>query len=220
MKLSHSYSSLKLYDNCPKRYFHQRVTKEVVDTGGEASKNGERIHKFLEMRLKQEEELPQEVSKYEALCQAVESQVGSGQLLIEQELTLNNRLRPTTWFADDAWIRSKLDVLILKSSTAVVMDWKTGKRKPDTFQLDLFAAQVLLHFENVNKVKSSFIWLVDNKTDGDTYTREDLPKLLLGVFTKIRRIEQSQSMDVWPAKPSGLCGYCPCKSFCEFARYK
>ncbi len=220
MKLSHSYSAIKLYDNCPKRYYHQRVTKEVVDTGGEASKNGERIHKFLEERLKQEAELPQEVSKYEELCQAVENQIGSGQLLVEQELTLNNRFRPTTWFAEDAWLRSKLDVLILHPKTAVVMDWKTGKRKPDTFQLDLFAAQVFLHFSNITKVKSSFVWLPDSKMDGETYKREDLPKLLEAVLTKIRRIEQSQAVGVWPAKPSGLCGYCPCKAFCEFARQR
>ena len=48
MKLSHSYSSIKMYENCPKRYEYQRVTKEVVDTGSEATKFGERVHADLE----------------------------------------------------------------------------------------------------------------------------------------------------------------------------
>ena len=44
MRLSHSYSSIKLFENCPLRYYRQRIKKEVVDEGGEASKHGERIH--------------------------------------------------------------------------------------------------------------------------------------------------------------------------------
>jgi len=47
MKLSHSYSAIKLYENCPLRYFRQRIVKDVVDEGGEASKYGERIHEYL-----------------------------------------------------------------------------------------------------------------------------------------------------------------------------
>ena len=51
MKLTHSYSSIKMYENCPKRYMHQRVNKEVTDTGSEATKFGERVHSDLENRL-------------------------------------------------------------------------------------------------------------------------------------------------------------------------
>ena len=72
MRLSHSYSSIKLYENCPLRYFRQRVVKDVVDEGGEASKYGERIHTFLEHRLKENASLPQEVAHYEPLCASVE----------------------------------------------------------------------------------------------------------------------------------------------------
>ncbi len=72
MKLSHSYSSIKLYENCPYRYFRQRVLKDVVDEGGEASKHGERVHAYLEHRLKSNNLLPQEIAHYEPLCQSVE----------------------------------------------------------------------------------------------------------------------------------------------------
>jgi len=51
MRLTHSYSSIKLYEQCPYRYYRQRVAKDIVDEGGEASKYGERIHTFLENRL-------------------------------------------------------------------------------------------------------------------------------------------------------------------------
>jgi len=215
--LSYSYSSLKLYDNCPKRFYHQRVTKEVVDTGGEASKHGERIHKFLEDRLKKESDLPEEVAKYEAMCATIERHIGDGQIMLEQELTLTNKLKPTSWFAEDAWLRSKLDVLIIKSDAAVVIDWKTGKRRPDYFQLELFAAQVFLRYPEINKVTSGFVWLPDSRMDSKVYNRSDLVKLLEVLLTKVRRVEQSLKADVWPAKPSGLCKYCPCRGFCDYA---
>ena len=51
-KLAHSYTALKMYENCPKRYYHQRITKEVVDQPGTATVYGERVHKQLEEYLK------------------------------------------------------------------------------------------------------------------------------------------------------------------------
>ena len=50
------------------RYFRQRIVKDVIDEGGEASKYGERVHAFLETRLKENTLLPQEVAHYESLC--------------------------------------------------------------------------------------------------------------------------------------------------------
>ena len=50
--LTHSFSAIKMYENCPKRYYHQRITKEVKDTGSDATIYGERVHEALEHRLK------------------------------------------------------------------------------------------------------------------------------------------------------------------------
>ena len=62
IKLTHSYSSIKMYENCPKRYYHQRVMKEVQDTGSDATKYGERVHASLEHRLVDSKPLSDDVS--------------------------------------------------------------------------------------------------------------------------------------------------------------
>ena len=80
-KLSHSFSAIKMYENCPKRYYHQRVLKEVKDQGGEATIWGERVHKFLEDRLAKATELPQEVARYDPLCQSIVKLAIGGELL-------------------------------------------------------------------------------------------------------------------------------------------
>lgn len=217
--LSHSYSSIKMFENCPLRYYEQRVKKSVLDPGGEASIYGTRIHEAIEARLKDNTELPQDIEHYEPLVAATLNAVGNGTLVAEQELTLTKDLTPTGWWEPDAWLRSKLDVLIRKDGDqAVVMDWKTGKRRVDFFQLSLFAAQVFTHYPEINRVKTTLVWLKPMEMDSETYKREDAPAIWQDVLGRITRIEKALEYDNWPAKPSGLCPYCPCYNFCGFAQ--
>jgi len=218
MRLSHSYSSIKLYENCPLRYFRQRIVKDVVDEGGEASKYGERIHAFLETRLKENTLLPQEVAHYESLCSSVERIASDGELFVEKELVLTDNLTPTTWWEADAWLRSKLDILVINVEIAVVMDWKTGKRNPDFFQMQIFAAQVFKHFPEVTRVKTSLVWLKDMAMDTEVYYRNDVNTVWAEIMKRIQRINDSLEHDNWPAKPSGLCRYCPARHNCDYAR--
>lgn len=218
MRLSHSYSSIKLYENCPLRYYRQRILKDVVDEGGEASKHGERIHAFLENRLKTDRLLPQEVAHYEPLCSMVERLARGGQLEIEKELVLTENLTPTGWWDSDAWLRSKLDVLVINGNDAIVMDWKTGKRKADFFQMQMFAAQVFKHYPEVVRVKTILVWLKTLEQDTETYNRININEVWAEIMKRIQRIHSSVEHDNWPAKPSGLCRYCPCRHNCDFAR--
>jgi hypothetical protein len=218
MKLSHSYSAIKLYENCPYRYFRQRITKDVVDEGGEASKYGERVHEYLEHRLKSNKLLPQDVAHYEPLCASVEKIAAGGELLIEHELVLTDNLTPTGWWDADAWLRSKLDILVLNGTLANVMDWKTGKRNADQFQMQLFAAQVFKHFPDIETVKTSLVWLKTMEMDTETYYRAQTNDLWADVMKRIQRIYTSLENDNWPMRPSGLCRFCPARHDCVSAR--
>ena len=216
--LTHSFSSIKMYENCPKRYYHQRIRKEVQDKGSDATIYGERIHEALEHRLESKVNLPKESEGYEVLCRGIEKTARGGTLLVEQKLTLSEDLTPTGWWDGDAWVRSILDVLVLHNDTAVVMDWKTGKRRPDFTQVELFALQVFSHFPDIDKVKSSFLWLKDMQMDSKTYYRDELGSMWGSLLQRISRIEQSLAHDKWPPKPSGLCNYCPAKNICVYAQ--
>ena len=217
MRLSHSYSSIKLFENCPLRYYRQRITKDVVDEGGEASKYGERIHAFLENRLKGSG-LDAEIAQYEPLCLSVEKLARQGELYIEKELVLTDNLTATGWWDADAWLRSKLDVLVIVDDEAVVMDWKTGKRNADQFQMQMFAAQVFKHYPDVQQVKTSLVWLKTMEMDTNTYKRSSMNAIWAEIMKRIQRIHSSLEHDNWPAKPSGLCRYCPCRHDCDYAR--
>lgn len=218
MTLSHSFSSIKMYENCPYRYYHQRVAKTVVDQGGEASIHGERIHKYIEERLKGTATPEQiaEIVNLEPVIASVEALAAGGELATERQLTLTHELKPTSWFAKDAWLRSILDVMVIRGSKAVVLDWKTGKRRPDFTQLELFALQVFAHYPDVKEVSTGFIWTKDLAFDKETYQRDQSHEMWAKLLERIKRIEQSAETNVWPAKPSGLCRFCPCNPFCEY----
>lgn len=218
-KLSHSYSSIKLFENCPLRYYEQRIAKSIKDEGGEASIHGDRVHKALEAKLKRQGELPEDMAEYAPLVEAVTKLVGNGVLEIEKEMTINRNMRETGWWDADAWLRSKLDILVIKDDElALVMDWKTGKRRVDFFQLKLFAAQVFLRYPEVQRVKTTLIWLKTKEFDTETYNRDEAKLLWQEVLGRIARIESADKYNNWPAKPSGLCPYCPLFRTCAFAR--
>lgn len=217
MKLSHSYSSLKLYENCPLRYYRQRIVKDVTDTGGEASIYGERIHKYLEQRLAEDAELPQDIGHYETLCKTFEDMAEGGELHVEKELVLTDELNPTGWWEPDAWLRSKLDILIIKGDTAYVADWKTGKRNPDTLQMQMFAAQVFKHYPQVQHVKTMLVWLKTMQVDSHNFVRLHMNDIWAKIMQRIRRIHDSAETGVWPARPSGLCRFCPARHDCDYA---
>jgi len=217
--LAHSYSAIKQYEICPKQYKLQRITREVKASFGEASIYGNRIHDQLDLRLKDaaKDPLPDESAKYEQLVVGIEAMPGV--ILSENEMTLNIDLNPTGWWDKDAWLRSKIDVLVMHEDSAVVIDWKTGKHRPDFSQLELFAIQTFKHYPDINQIKSSFVWLKDMKMDHMTYDRSDAPILWAKLLARIANIEKSLADDKWPATPSGLCPWCPVEShMCEFKR--
>ena len=218
VRLTHSFSAIKMFENCPLQYYRVRILKDVVSKGGEATIWGERIHEQLEDRLKTGVALPPESSSYEPIVSAIERIAPAGGLFVEQEVTLNDKLQPTGWWDPDAWLRSKLDVQIMRPPVAYVIDWKTGKRRLDPTQLELFALQVFSHSPEVMKVVSKFVWLKEGTSDSLTYKREQVPQMWADLLTRIKRIEQAAAANVWPAKPSGLCPWCPAKDTCPSAR--
>ena len=216
MSLSHSYSSIKMYENCPKRYYHQRITKEVEDVGSAATIYGTRVHADLEERLANGKKLTEETSKHESLCSEILKT--KSEVLVEQKMCLTKEFTPTTWMAKDAWFRSIVDVLLLNEKSATVMDWKTGKRRPDFMQLELFAMQVFFHYPKIEKVITSFVWLKELGTDTKVFKRDkDLQSIINKFLIKLKHIYTSVKTDNWIPKPSGLCRFCPCNNFCKYA---
>lgn len=207
-QISWSYSALTAYEQCPKRFYHTRISKDTPDPPGESAKWGSQVHKDLELRIANKTPLPHHLEKLEPLCAKIEA--SPGKVLAETKHCLNANFRPTEYFAKDAWVRAVIDVAVINGSNAINLDWKTGKINHDSAQLKLSAAITMAAEPEVEKVSTGFVWLKDNKIVKEAYTRAQIPEIWQEFLPRVKRLELAHEKDRWEAKPSGLCkAYCP-----------
>ena len=213
-----SYSSLNAFETCPRRYQLTRVTKEVVERQHEASIYGNRVHKHLENYANKKRGLPAELQKYAKYVDKIFSY--EGKHIVEQRMAIDKNFKPTKWMAPNVWCRGIIDIGVVNSDTAYLLDWKTGKRKPDSDQLKLFAALAFAHYPYISKIVCGFIWLKEGKFDKEIYTKEDIQDIWEEFLPRVQRVEiaYAEDKDKWQAKPSGLCkNWCPVgKRLCDF----
>ena len=218
-KLSHSYSSIKQYDQCPRKYYHMRIAKDVKDEQGEQAAYGEWVHKAFEEFVRDKKPLPTTLAVWGSALEKF--------LLLEteceKEIVLDENLQPLDdWFHPAAWLRGKIDLMVrLSPGSMLVIDYKTGKRKPDFDQLEMFALFVFTYFPEVEVVMGAFLWTQFPKTgleDQRVYKRGEADKLWAKHMSRINTIHSSYANDNWPCRPSGLCkwktGQCAAYNVC------
>tara|TARA_R110000868_G_scaffold155324_3_gene381730 strand:- start:454 stop:1113 length:660 start_codon:yes stop_codon:yes gene_type:complete len=215
-----SYSSIKTFEQCPKKYNHLRVLRDVSDTGGPAALYGQDVHKAIEDYFCDGTPIP---PHYAYVSDAVAAFEGiPGEKHAELRLGVVKEAQgfsPCAFDDPSAWWRGIADLVVINGTTAIVNDWKTGKsmRYADTKQLDLLAGAVFVHFPAVQKVKSSLTFLVAEGLLKKIHHREHLDTYL-GVFDNtLDALQIAHDTGVWNAKSSGLCGWCPVKT-CEHNR--
>lgn len=210
-----SYSSLTAFETCAKQYYFTRVSKEVERQETDATRWGNEVHKALELRLTIGQELPASLRQFEGVLSKLLAH--SGEMLVEHRMALNADMTPGEW--DNCWCRGIVDVGVVDAERAVLLDWKTGKRKMELEQLKLFAGFTFAHYPKVRTVSTGFVWLKEDKVDQKVFTRDDTTEIWSTFIPRVKRLEKAYENNVWLAKPSGLCrGWCPVpKRLCEFS---
>ena len=219
-KLTFSHSSLKDFAQCPLAYYHKRILKDVTSVQGEAAIFGVEAHKHFEMRVKENTPLPEHYADYESV---LFDKITDKKLEAERQFCFNEKLESVDWFAPDAWLRGVIDLVVwLDEETVWIVDFKTGKRRPEFDQLEAFAAFMMHCHPNIKTIRASYLWINVRPPaiDTETYTRDQLQGLWAAIMTKIRRVYKAAEHDVWPARPSGLCGWCDFnkQQGCDYAR--
>lgn len=219
-----SYSSLTSFENCPLQFYKTRVSKEVVDNGSEATREGTRVHRALELRVRDKIELPPDMKAHEEMADALAT--FHGKVYTEIPFAVDTNLSPVfvpvvddkPQWPTDAWCKCVTDVLVVNGSNAAAIDWKNGKPR-ESKQLMLNAALIFKAMPEVESIKTSFVWLKHNHTDDDKFKRTDEQFIWSTFLPRVQRLERAYAKDLWVPKPSGLCGWCPCtKKDCQFAK--
>ena len=209
-----SYSSLKEYINCAKKYQEIRVLKNYVFQDTPQTIYGKEVHKALEDYVGSNTELAKNYQKFKPLIDDLIAIPGDK--YCEYEMALTKEKTPCKFEDSNRWVRGIADLLIVDGDTAFIVDYKTGSNKyPDPKQLRLMALMTFAHFPQVNTVKAGLLFLAHNQFIPEEYKREDI-EVSWGHFTApLMRLSHSYDTDTWTPNPTPLCGYCPVKS-CDF----
>lgn len=215
-----SYSSIKTFDQCPKKYYHLKVAKDVQDKGSEATVYGGELHKAAEEYIKIGKPIPKKFNYILKPLAALESIPGEKHCELRLAIAYDGETyKPTTFFAKDVWWRGVVDLLIVDGETAFLVDYKTSKnaKYADTTQLDITAAAVFTFYPQVKTIKSALVFVVSNEFVTKVHDRA-LHRSYYNTFDdQLARLEAAEKSGVWNACSGPLCAYCPVKS-CEHNR--
>ena len=213
-----SYSSLTAYETCPRRYYHTRVAKDIVEPETQALTWGNAVHKALELRAKENKPLPTGMEHWEPLIAKI---IGAGgEVFTEKQIALTKTFTPCDWFGPEVWVRGVVDIGVVRGPLLVALDYKTGKPKHDSDQLELFAALLMAVYPECDTVKTGFLWLKTNGVDQARFERGDLPNIWNKFLPRVKALEEAHRTSTWPVRPSGLCrNWCPCKQCPHNGRY-
>jgi CRISPR/Cas system-associated exonuclease Cas4 (RecB family) len=209
-----SYSALKEYENCPKKYYEIRVAQNYTVIPSEKMIYGTEVHKALEDYVKDGKELAINYLRFKPAVDSLKEIPGTK--YPEHEMALYKDRTPCDFKDDTRWVRGIVDLLIVDNDYAFIVDYKTGSHKyPDPKQLRLMALMTFAHFPEVNKIKAGLLFVMNNVFITEEYKREDIEDSW-GKFTvSLSRLDNSYETNTWIANPTPLCKFCPVKS-CDF----
>lgn len=208
-----SYSSLKNFTTCPKRHYHYDVLKDVKEPESEQLREGNRLHKVFEDRLKGTP-LPLGFGQHESLLSKVVA--APGELHVELKLAITSSFTPVAYFGKDVWYRSRIDAVKVNGQTALALDWKSGRPTEDLTQSQLMASTLFAHMPALQRVKTALVFVGHDKIEPAEFVREDLTEIWGEILPRVKAMQKARQQQEYPPKPSGLCKkYCAVMS-CPF----
>lgn len=215
-KVVWSYSSKKMFEQCPEKYHRLRVVKDIKDDPGESAIYGTEMHLAAEEFVRDGKPIPEKFAFIRPSIEAVNAWPGTK--YCEFKMGLREDLTACDFFAKDVWWRGVADLIVISpcGTKARTVDYKSSKstKYADMEQLDLMAAAIFIHFPKVMTLHAALMFLVCDEMVPPK------PKEYTFMFSRatfekqrpiIQRIEAAMESGVWNRKEGPLCGWCPVK---------
>lgn len=212
-------SGLQTFRQCPLKFHGTYIDKSIPWKDSPSKARGTQVHAALERAVNRGwDEMPMIDSQFDAgyARQVVNGLRGFSKdefyLRTEKELAITKDGKQCDWWAPDAFLRAKADVVLVsydKSRYVILGDWKTGKIwDRDAFQLRVEA--LLCHIiYGVSQVKYAY-WYVDQ---GETVDDEiDFSRGLADVqdvFETMNELRLSLKTNYFAPRRNKFCRWCP-----------
>ena len=212
-----SYSSIKTFEQCPKKYFHLKIAKDVKDEPGEAAEYGTAVHLAAEEYIRDGKPIPEKFSFMRPILEPLAAKKGKKHCEMRLGVAKTDAgFAPTSFFGKGVWYRGIVDLLILDGNKGWMVDYKTGKnaKYADMKQLDLMAGALFIKFPELETIKSALAYVVSKEFPKKTHTRDKLDEYMSVFDDQLYLLDAAMENGVFNAKSGPLCGWCPVTS-CE-----
>lgn len=208
-----SYSGIKTFTQCPKKYYHLKVARDVKDKQNDAALYGELAHKAAEDYVAKGTPIEPKFDCIKGVAETLNKMPGDKypELKMGVKKLGPGEYEPCEFLDKDVWWRGIADLVIVDGDQGKLVDYKTGKnaKYADTKQLDLLAGALFVLKPELKVIKSALAFVVSNDFISKTHTA-NLRDSYLGVFdNELEALAVAHESGVWNAKSSGLCGWCP-----------
>ena len=204
-----SYSRIKSFEQCPKKFYHLKVAKDYEEPETSAMGYGTAFHLAAEEFIRDGKPVSEEFNFATEALEVLNAK--QGKKLCERKMGLTRELKPCDFFSKDVWWRGIVDLLILDGDLAWVVDYKTGKsaKYADKGQLELMALATFKHFPTIKTIRAGLLFVVSKDLVKATYRIDEEPVLWDKWFADYARMETAFKVDVWNPRPSGFSnGHC------------
>ena len=210
MNYTWSYSSISLFQQCPRKYHRMRVVKDIVEPPQTYLIYGTEVHKAAEEYLRDGTPIPAKYAYIQPKIEPFKNMEGT--MYCEHEMGVTKDLEPCGFHDKNVWFRGIADVLIIDGDKARIVDWKTSKtsRYADKKQLELLSLLVFKHFPQVKTINAGLVFLVVDDLVRAKYEREIEGRAWTKWLGETQQLDKAFEADVWNPKPNFTCnGWCP-----------
>lgn len=207
-----SYSRIDSSENCPRKYWHVSVQKDIKDESP-MQQEGKDTHDAFKFYLKNAKPLPLHLRHHQVVLDKIAAM--PGEKVIEQQIALDANWQVVDWFAKNAWVRVISDLTQLNGASAVVWDWKTGKQKDDFTQLRLNAAVTMHLAPEVQTVKMAYYWTKTRNITHQMMGRAELPEFWGTMLSRVQTFQSLYDRQDFPPRPNPFCKGC-CVKQCQY----
>lgn len=200
-----SYTFLNCYaDICPYQAYRTYIKRDIPYEETPERKKGNDIHTAFEHRIGSGKPLPADMRHHEPIAAAFD---GTG-AKTELKVAVDRSGRACDyWDNGKAFIRGRLDCVVVKGTTAYLNDIKTGKVWEKPFELEVGA--MLLHAQQpqLQTIVGTFTWLRENKL-GKKYDLSGTAETWKKCNTIVSQIEADRASGHFEKREGRLCPYC------------
>ena len=215
-----SYSTYNAFQRCPRRVYMEKVLKEPqpplqIPEGKDEHPmlRGSRVHEAAEAYMKEDVDLIPELMQFAENFEVMRElqQCENVDFAIEEDWAYTVDWIPTGWTSEDAWLRMKVDCMIIRDEEAILIDYKTGRRHGNEIshmtQAQLYQLGAFIRFPELEHITVEF-WYTDVGELTQADFKRDFGMQFKPLFTqKGLSITNEVRFDAKPA--AYTCKYCP-----------